>query len=93
MAMHKERSRRTGVAVHLCDPHRPRQRSSNKNTTGLVRQYLPRGGDLSANNQEQPDTIPSKLSARPRQGLGVRSPTAAERKLLINSLQLNTLIH
>lgn len=48
MAMHKELSRRTEMAVYFCDPHSPWQRGSNENTNCLVRQYLPKGTDLSA---------------------------------------------
>ena len=47
MAMHKELSRRTGIAVFFCAPHSPWQRGSNANTNGLVRQYLPKGTDFS----------------------------------------------
>jgi IS30 family transposase len=87
MAMHKELSRRTGIAVYFCDPHSPWQRGSNENMNGLVHQYLPKGTDLSVYSQEQLDAIADEINARPRKGLGVRSPLAVDRELLINSPQ------
>lgn len=91
--MHKELSKRTGVAVHFCDPHRQWQRGSNENTNGLVRQYLPKGADLSGYSQEQLDAIANQINNRPRKGLGVRSHLAVYRELLLNSPQHSTLVH
>ncbi len=93
MAMHKELSRRTGMAVYFCDPHSPWQRGSNENTNGLVRQYLPKGTDLSGFSQEQLDAIADQINNRPRKGLGVRSPLAVYSELLLNSHQHSTLVH
>jgi len=93
MAMHKELSKRTGIAVYFCDPHSPWQRGSNENMNGLVRQYLPKGTDLSVYSQEQLDTIADEINGRPRKGLGVRSPLAVYRELLINNPQHSTAIH
>lgn len=93
MAMHKELSKRTGVAVYFCDPHSPWQRGSNENTNGLVRQYLPKGTDLSVYSQEQLDAIADQINNRPRKGLGVRSPLAVYRELLLNNPQHSTLVH
>jgi len=93
MAMHKELSRRTKMAVYFCDPHSPWQRGSNENTNGLVRQYLPKGTDLSGYSQEQLDAIADQINNRPRKGLGVRSPLAVYRELLLNSPQHSTLVH
>jgi IS30 family transposase len=93
MAMHKELSRRTGIAVYFCDPHSPWQRGSNENMNGLVRQYLPKGTDLSVYSQEHLDAIADQINGRPRKGLGVRSPLAVYRELLINSPQHSTQIH
>lgn len=90
MAMHKELSKRTGIAVYFCDPHSPWQRGSNENMNGLVRQYLPKGTDLSGYSQEQLDAIADQINGRPRKGLGVRSPLAVYRELLINSPQHST---
>ncbi len=93
MAMHKKLTQQTGVAVNFCDPHSPWQRGSNENTNGLVRQYLPKGTDLSIYSQEQLDAIADEINGRPRKGLGVRSPLAVYRKLLINNPQHSTLVH
>ena len=70
MAMHKKLTEQTGVVVYFCDPHRPWQRGSNENTNGLVRQYLPKGTDLSGYSQEQLDAIAEQVRNRPRKRLG-----------------------
>ena len=93
MAMHKELSRRTGIAVYFCDPHSPWQRGSNENMNGLLRQYLPKGADLSIHSQEQLDAMADQINNRPRKGLGVRLPLAVYRELLLNSPQHSTLVH
>ena len=93
MALHKQLTANTGMAVYFCDPHSPWQRGSNENTNGLVRQYLPKGTDLSGYTQEQLDAIADEINNRPRKGLGVRSPLAVYRELLLNSSQPSTLIH
>ena len=93
MARHKELAKATGIAVYFCDPHSPWQRGSNENMNGLVRQYLPKGTDLSGYSQEQLDAIADEINNRPRKGLGVRSPLAVYTELLLNSPQHSTLIH
>ena len=93
MSMHKKLSEQTGIAVYFCDPHSPWQRGSNENMNGLVRQYLPKGTDLSIYSQEQLEAIADEINNRPRKGLGVRSPLAVYRELLVNSPQHSTLIH
>lgn len=93
MSMHKKLSERTGMAVYFCDPHSPWQRGSNENMNGLVRQYLPKGTDLSIYSQQQLDAIADEINDRPRKGLGVRSPLAVYRELLINNPQHSTLVH
>lgn len=64
----------TKVAVYFCDPRSPWQRGSNENTNGLLRQYFPRGTDVSRLTQAQLDAVARELNARPRKTLGYRTP-------------------
>lgn len=64
----------TDVKVYFCDPYSPWQRGSNENTNGLLRQYYPKGMDLSTVNQAQLDAVAKKLNTRPRQTLGWKTP-------------------
>jgi len=74
MADHQRLTKATGVKVYFADPHSPWQRGINENTNGLLRQYLPKGTDLSSYTQAQLDAIAWQLNTRPRKSMGFRCP-------------------
>lgn len=76
LAMHKRFTVATDADVFFCDPQSPWQRGSNENTNGLLRQYLPKGSDLSGYSQDDLNEIALKLNTRPRKTLGFRTPRA-----------------
>jgi len=74
MAAHKDFTVATDVQVYFCDPRSPWQRGSNENTNGLLRQYFPKGTDLSHFSQAHLNKIALRLNQRPRKTLGFESP-------------------
>jgi len=82
MADHKSFTMATNVQVYFCDPRSPWQRGSNENTNGLLRQYFPRGTDLSQFSQTYLNKIARRLNQRPRKTLGFETPADRLRAVL-----------
>ena len=85
MAQHARLKIDAGVEVYFCDPHSPWQRGTNENTNGLLRQYFPKGTDLSVHNSEAIAAVAATLNARPRKTLDWKTPAEAFDQLVLSS--------
>jgi IS30 family transposase len=84
MALHTAITEATGLPIYFCDPHSPWQRGTNENTNGLLRQYFPKGTDLSFHGPGILDNVAAELNARPRQRYNWRTPAEELHRLLSN---------
>ena len=94
MAQHARLTIDAGVQVYFCDPQSPWQRGTNENTNGLLRQYFPKGTDLSAHSAEEIAAVAAALNARPRKTLGWKTPAEALDEWLpqVNKIRVATTV-
>lgn len=89
MKRHAEITQKTGVAIYFCEPHCPWQRGSNENINGLIRQYLPKGTDLSLHSYEELDEIALSLNRRPRKHFGFKCPIEVLTEVMLKEKALS----
>ena len=87
MALHETLAKRLSISIFFCDPHSPWQRASNENANGLIREYLPKGTDLSTVTHAELKAIEARLNGRPRKVLNFQTPNE-----VFSSLKLNEFI-
>ena len=87
MAAHKRFTLATDIKVYFCDPHSPWQRGTNENTNGLLRQYFPKGTDLSLHSADELDAVANALNTRPRKSLGWKTPAEVLDQFLVKQYE------
>jgi IS30 family transposase len=87
MALHQTLAKRLHIQVYFCDPHSPWQRGSNENANGLIREFLPKGTDLSQHSHQALAAVESSLNNRPRKILGYRTPAEVFAELKLDQVQ------
>jgi IS30 family transposase len=85
MAQHARLKIDAGLQVYFCDPHSPWQRGTNENTNGLLRQYFPKGTDLSMHSADEIAAVAATLNSRPRKTLGWKTPAESLDRLLLSA--------
>jgi IS30 family transposase len=85
MAQHAKLKIDSGLDIYFCDPQSPWQRGTNENTNGLLRQYFPKGTDLSHHTENELDAVAHALNMRPRKTLGWKTPAEALDQLLLDA--------
>ena len=86
LAQHARLKIDAGIQVYFCDPHSPWQRGTNENTNGLLRQYFPKGTDLSMPSPDEIAAVAATLNSRPRKTLAWKTPAEALDQLLISAM-------
>ena len=86
MAQHARLKIDAGIQVYFCDPHSPWQRGTNENTNGLLRQYFPKGTDLSMHSANDIAAVAAALNARPRKTLAWQSPAEVLDQLIMSAM-------
>ena len=85
MAQHARLRIDTGIQIYFCDPRSPWQRGTNENTNGLLRQYFPKGTDLTQHGTAELDAVAHAINTRPRKTLGWKTPAETLDRFLLHS--------